>query len=286
MRRRAAIALLFCATALAQAAPTLHERHCAQQPSEPQARAKLIGELQARVASGPSDERSQAADTLGCFGEASRDAVPAMIRLFADDNGEIQANAVDAVAALGRTAVPALRAALSDSNPRIRDNAVRALRRIDRDAVSGERWPGRPPDCWKEPRFVHEAQASGEWQRNTTIRQVKREKPGGGTLSPNKGYLFVLEGGRPTGKVTIHAEKDHLVEIEFRELFALSDVRWINEKLLFMRPWWGRIAGTDVIYDVENEIVVHAETVTDGSLAHRQFLESCPIHGCDCIKKR
>ena len=51
-------------------------------------------------------------------------------------------------------------------------------------------------------------------------------------------------------------------------------MKWVNEKLLFMRPWWGRILGTDLIYDVEAERIVYAETVTDGYLAYQQFRES------------
>jgi len=76
------------------------------------------------------------------------------------------------------------------------------------------------------------------------------------------------------------------VDIEFVELEGLSDVRWLNEKLIFMRAWWGRIAATDLIFDVEREKVIHAEWLTDGSLARQQYLESCPIHGCTCVKKK
>ena len=79
----------------------------------------------------------QAADTLSCFGEASRDAVPAMIRLFAEPVGEIQANAVAAVAHLGQIAVPPLVDALGASDLRIRNNASRALARIGPPAAAG-----------------------------------------------------------------------------------------------------------------------------------------------------
>jgi len=91
---------------------------------------------------------------------------------------------------------------------------------------------------------------------------------------------------RPTGQVTIFAEKDHLVDIEFVELFGLSDVRWLNEKLILMLVWWGRMAATDLIFDVEREKIISSWSVTDGTLAYRQYLESCPIHGCRCIKKK
>ena len=147
-------------------------------------------------------------------------------------------------------------------------------------------WPGLPPDCWSESRMFHSTEKIDPWQKNTFIKTIKAEKPKTGELSPNKGYFFLVEGGSPNGKITIYAEKDHLVQISFSELFGLSDVKWINEKLLFMRPWWGRIAATDIIYDVEKEQVIYSEFVTDGYLAFQQFQESCPTLGCQCIKKK
>jgi hypothetical protein len=53
-----------------------------------------------------------------------------------------------------------------------------------------------------------------------------------------------------------------------------------------MRAWWGRIAATDLIYDVERERFVYSEALTDGSLAFQQYRESCPLHGCTCIEKK
>ena len=147
-------------------------------------------------------------------------------------------------------------------------------------------WPGLPPDCWSESRMFHSTENIDPWQKNTFIKTIKAEKPKTGELSPNKGYFFLVEGGSPNGKITIYAEKDHLVQISFSELFGLSDVKWINEKLLFMRPWWGRIAATDIIYDVEKEQVIYSEFVTDGYMAFQQFQESCPTLGCQCIKKK
>ena len=146
-------------------------------------------------------------------------------------------------------------------------------------------WPGFPPDCWSEPRIFHSAEKIDPWQENTVITTIKAETPKAGEFSPNKGYFFLVEGGRPSGKITIYAEKDHLIQISFSELFGLSDVKWINEKLLFMRPWWGKIAATDIIYDVEKEQVIYSEFARDGFIAYQQFQEECPKHGCQCIKK-
>ena len=135
--------------------------------------------------------------------------------------------------------------------------------------------------------MVHSVQDPGDrWQKNTRITARQGGKPRTGEISPNKGYVFVVEGTRPTARVTIYAEKDHLVDIRFIDLFGLSDVRWLNEKLILMRPWWGRMAATDIVFDVEREKVIYTESVTDGTLAFQQYRESCPLHGCECIKKK
>jgi hypothetical protein len=148
-------------------------------------------------------------------------------------------------------------------------------------------WPGLPPDCWTESRLVHSVQNLGDlWQKHTKITTRQAEKPQPGQLSPNQGYFFVVEGSRPSGRITIYAEKDHLVEITFTEIFGLSDVRWVNEKLIFMRAWWGRIAATDILFDVEAERILYTETVTDGFQAMQQYWDSCPLHGWQCIKKQ
>lgn len=154
-------------------------------------------------------------------------------------------------------------------------------------AAAAERtWPGAPPDCWMEERNIHGGDFADIWKSNMAFKKLAGEKLKPGVYSPNKGYYFVAEDGRPRGAVTIFAEKNYLIRIEFSELFGLSEIKWINEKLLFMRPWWGRIAATDLIYDVEAETVIYAESVTDAYLAFQQFRQSCPMLGCECIKKK
>ena len=162
---------------------------------------------------------------------------------------------------------------------------VTVLLAVGADAAE-RNWPGAPPDCWKEERNIHGGDLGDIWKANTVIRKLNDTKLKPGNLSPNKGYFFVAEDGRPNGAVTIFAEKTYLIRIEFTQLFGLSDVKWVNEKLLFMRPWWGRIAATDLIYDVEAEKVIYAESITDAYLAYQQFRDSCPLLGCQCIKKK
>ena len=147
-------------------------------------------------------------------------------------------------------------------------------------------WPGAPPDCWTEERMIHGEDFTDIWKANTAVEKLTGQKLKPGIYSPNKGYYFVAEDGRPNGSVTIFAEKNYLLRIEFSQLFGLAEVKWINEKLLIMRPWWGRIAATDLIYDVEAEKVIYAEGLIDGYLAFHQYRESCPLFGCQCVKKK
>lgn len=150
-------------------------------------------------------------------------------------------------------------------------------------------WPGLSPDCWSEPRMVHAPRDAtiddyAEKHTKTVTRPLGKLEPG--RLSPNKAYFFVAKEYPPGAKITIYAEKNHLVEINFSELRWIADARWINEKLIFWRVWWGRIAASDMIYDVEAEKFIYTESVTDGGIAWRQYRDSCPRVGCDCIKKQ
>jgi hypothetical protein len=153
--------------------------------------------------------------------------------------------------------------------------------------IHADSWFGLPPDCWAKPRNYHELNRDDPWKKNVTITRINAKKPRPGVYSPNRGYFFVIEGkGRPDAKITVYAEKNHVIEIRFTALHGMTETRWINEKLLYMRPWWGKIAATDIIYDVEKEMVIHTESVMDGSLAFQQYRENCPKQGCECIKKK
>lgn len=56
-------------------------------------------------------------------------------------------------------------------------------------------------------------------------------------------------------------------------------VTWINEKLLYINVWWGRIIGTSLIYDVENEGFIYKEMVHDGVIPFQQAQDWKKTHG-------
>jgi hypothetical protein len=152
--------------------------------------------------------------------------------------------------------------------------------------VAAGKWPGSPPDCWTQPRNYHGPAEGYDWRARVFVDTVPRNGPiEGGTVSPNHGYAFRQDTDDASATITVDAEKDHLLRIRIEGTIGISDVRWINEKLLFLRPWWGRIAATDLILDVETERFIYEESVTYGGIAFSQYKESCPIHGCECIQK-
>lgn len=144
-----------------------------------------------------------------------------------------------------------------------------------------------PPDCWTESRNYH-SQGIPKYLDKVRITKVQEPKPKVTEFSPNKGYFYHLsERTRPNAILTVYTEKEYLVRIEFTDVFGLSDVKWINENLLFMRAWWGRIRASDLIFSVEKERIIHHEILTDGHIAYHQYREGCKrLGGCRCIQKQ
>ncbi len=145
-------------------------------------------------------------------------------------------------------------------------------------------WPGLPPDCWKESRTFHNGSDSKKWKPNISFEHVPLKEFSEKAFSPNNGYYFVREGWRGKATIYIYSEKKYLIKISFDKLHGIKE-KWVNEKLLFIQPWWGRIKATDIIYDVENEKIVYIESIFDGHSAFDQYQKSCAQVGmCTCIK--
>jgi hypothetical protein len=60
--------------------------------------------------------------------------------------------------------------------------------------------------------------------------------------------------------------------IQFDDLFHLFEVRWLNDKLIFLRARSRRHAATDLVFDVEGGRMIYAESVIVGALAYHQRL--------------
>lgn len=148
-------------------------------------------------------------------------------------------------------------------------------------------WPGLPPDCWTEIRTYQTDGDDWNWSSRIRIEHVALEKPEKTTPSPNGVYYFaILEPETSSPSVLVYSEKSRLARIAFGEVKGLSSVSWINERMLYIRVWWGRVAATDLVFDVEKERVVHAESVHWGQNDFEQYRDMCALHGgCQCVKK-
>jgi hypothetical protein len=145
-------------------------------------------------------------------------------------------------------------------------------------------WPGLPPDCWTQSRTYQTDDDEYGWASSTKLEHIATVKPAAVTLSPNHAYYFALSKDQPGQPLVVFAEKDHSIRISFTDAMAVNDVRWINEKLLYMRVWWGRIAATDLVFDVEQERMILSESTHDGAIAMEQYREGCALHGgCKCV---
>lgn len=132
------------------------------------------------------------------------------------------------------------------------------------------------PHCWSEPRIYHDGGAA----EPIPIRRVEGALGGEAERSPNGAYGFrIVEPDDSAGLseptlVLVDNERPYLLRMSLEGGRSVT-ASWVNEKLVFVRVWWGRIAGTDYLVDVEREEVVHAETVRFGSVEFVQFKEAC-----------
>jgi len=135
-----------------------------------------------------------------------------------------------------------------------------------------------PPDRWIEPRIYHtpfDEEFSGRVMvSKDTLFEPVVEK----VFSPNGAYWFsrkapeFSEEGPWNTSVWIFQEREYLLRISLLDHGnAQPDVKWINEKLLHIQVWWGKILGTSMIFDVEEENYIYKEMVHWGLIDFQQW---------------
>lgn len=146
-------------------------------------------------------------------------------------------------------------------------------------------WPGAAPDCWSTARVVHGvADYEAQWKDQVRVDRDIGPAIEGGVKSDNGGYAFVIEKSGAERRIRIDVEKPQQVIIRVTRAMSLHQVQWVNEKLLSGRIWWGRIAATDFIFDVESASFVWHQSATESSIAMHQYREGCrQSGGCECI---
>ena len=106
------------------------------------------------------------------------------------------------------------------------------------------------PYCWGEVRTY----ASGEADPvELAVARIESDRKVEGTPSPNGAYSFDITGRTAESdpgqypQLVIYNERPYLLEIRFPSTKSISKAEWINENLVFVRIWWGRVAGSDII---------------------------------------
>lgn len=142
--------------------------------------------------------------------------------------------------------------------------------------TAGQGWHSSPA-CWDAPRAFH-GPFDEELANRIVVDAVPARELPDRVPSPNQAYWYAIEhadfaqAAPWVSQVHVYTERRSLIRVTFRdhdneELM----VSWINEKLLFMRVWWGRIAASDLVLDVEREAFVSREMRWWGALAFEQF---------------
>lgn len=128
---------------------------------------------------------------------------------------------------------------------------------------------GSVPDTssWKEPRNFHQP-FDESFSKRLTIEIVPLHKPSDQAIySPNKDYWFVQEAHEEGKDQFIISTTESGIRLTLLDRYPNFDpeIRWINEKLLFIRVYWGRVMGSDYIFDVETGKIIYREMLHDGT---------------------
>lgn len=133
----------------------------------------------------------------------------------------------------------------------------------------------------KEPRITHIDVDESNVRFKNDIRIGKTPEINGNTIallggkiySPNRVYWFVQQvylakGHRYDINVRINNGSETMDFIHIRDIYYpnfVPELKWINEKLLFIRVWWGRLIGADLIFDVEKGEFIYKESIHFGN---------------------
>ena len=142
--------------------------------------------------------------------------------------------------------------------------------------------------CWQGARIYHNDHASKFIPKIEKVAPSiehplqNQEKT---VPSTNNAYTYRFINKNPQNShaqkidLYVHVERPYVLKISFDDinsegLWSFSDPVWINEKLLFLRAWAGKIAGIDMILDVEAEKFIYLENFWDGEMSFQQHQEA------------
>lgn len=135
-----------------------------------------------------------------------------------------------------------------------------------------------PPDQWDQPRIFHSG-FQREFEDRIVIGKARwPDQTAEPVLSSNGAYKLVTvppdfssEGPWDT-RIYIDHERAAALMVEIKDHNQwMPRVEWINEKLVYVSVWWGRILGSCFIIDVEQEKIIAREMIHDGQIAYQQY---------------
>jgi len=138
------------------------------------------------------------------------------------------------------------------------------------------------PDKWKEAR-IFQSPAEKPWSQRVVLEKKQDESViVEKTYSPNNVYWFsisntdVTDSMPCTGKVTVSNERKYLLELKILKMRCswLPKARWINEKLIHVRAWFGHVLAIDLIIDVEEESIIYKEMTHWGNIPFMQWQQA------------
>ncbi len=136
-----------------------------------------------------------------------------------------------------------------------------------------------PPDKWNQPRLYHSPFEPAYEDRITLGRVPAEQVEAERNLSLNHAYWCALrepdrtKPGPWTAELFIFTEREYLLRLVVTD-YKVVKPRWINQKLLYIEVWWGRILGTYLIVDVEAEAVIIKEMIHDGLIVFQQWQQA------------
>lgn len=94
------------------------------------------------------------------------------------------------------------------------------------------------------------------------------------SFSPHKSRWFSVWRDHAVGvnsgltEVVVERAPNDFLLVSMKDVYQDGvEVRWINDKLLFVEAWWGRIAATEMILDVESGSWIYQEVADYTQLA-------------------
>jgi len=111
------------------------------------------------------------------------------------------------------------------------------------------------------------------------VRELDDSDPEYKPRSPQETAAFhrlvtidTAKGGAPVNAIEVYTTQGpkHAWRLDFNELKDNVEIQWLNEDLLFLRAWWGRIVSTDLLFEVSSGRFLYAKEAN-----HGRMMEPC-----------